>query len=336
MTRSNNKPSENNVWRDKFSDWTIGGVVVVVLAAIILMFITPFISRCVYQLKTSRITPVMEVKIRNILITRGLDDKVFELKMGLHLVNKEEDDYSIELLSLKNIYSNDSLSLTDNESIFVPKGNPVDQQIEMTTPHFDKLFEFLPSLSSSGWQVTYKVVPTDKVMNSVSDSSTIACLHFYLLPLKFMHEVRSDTNFQVIWNIEEALDTTGGSIKTVGWDTVGFYFYPKNYIKVRMDQNLDKIPDKIVRSDSLKYHIQNFVEGKFLDVIVDYEGLKQNVSGIIIGMVEINNLLSHDYFRMKLFNPDSEKKLVQILEDCADNDIPLSYSEFIYYRFLVE
>jgi len=335
--RKETSPEKLSWWRS-LTKWLIVLIVAPVIVAIILLIVSPRITRWANKQKAESITPEIEVKLRSVLITRGLEDKVFELKTGLHILNKEDEDYSIKLLKLKNLHSNDSLSLIDNEPILIPKAKQVDEQIEMTTAHFSRLFEYLPSPLRSRWEVTYKIAPSEKIMSSIADSSTIDCLHFYLLPLKFMQEVRYDSNFQVIWNFEEALDTRGGGSRTVGWDTVAFYFYPKDFIRVRMDTNLDKVADKIVRADSLQYHVKKLTEGKFLDVSVDYEGLKQNVSGIIIGKVEINNLLSHEYFGMMRFNPDSYKKLVEVLEDCADNSIPLSRSsaEFIFWRFQTE
>ncbi|HEX2897470.1 MAG TPA: hypothetical protein VHP63_05400 [candidate division Zixibacteria bacterium] len=319
--------------KESNAKWIFLAIGAPVIVAIFLVFFNPFGYRWAYQLKAKVITPDVEVKIRNVLITRRLEDEVFELSVSLQIVNREDADCSIRLLALKNVHTGESVSLVDMNPISVRTAEYVDSDFLKVTSTFGILFQSVPLKERSNWSISYKVAPFDKELTIIAQNTEIECLHYYLLPLKLMQEVRNDTSFQVIWNIEEAIDTSGRDDKVVGWDTVGFYFYPKNRVWVRMDQNLDKIPDNIVRADSLKYHVHNFSEGKFLDVIVDYEGLKESVSGIIIGMVEINKLLSHSYFRMKLFNPDTEKKLVQVLEECADKRIPLSYAEFIYWKF---
>lgn len=327
------KPKDNIDGKSKRQMWS--GITIGIVIGVVLTLFTPFISHFGNLLFSKFVSPDLSVELSSILITREFQKNLVDVKIKLRLDNKDYIDRDIQLITLENIHTLDSFSLTDTEPISVKSLGYKVASVKFIVASPGLLFNTIPAPGNSLWQLTYKIAGTDNQFKVFMGESSLDRLHFFLVPSSSLKIDRQLLKYHFreigIYSNLWVSDTNALNWKFHGVDSFSIFLYPLRHINVGVDTNSDGKTDILVRADTLSDAIESGSHGTYTEIIPSYKHLSSRASGFVIGFKPFE--IIPQVVRLKWIQASSYDDLITIFGATVDEEVPLTNKEFIYWKY---
>lgn len=274
----------------------------------------------------------LKVEIYSVLINRTQGDPVADVKIRLRLQNSDFSAQSVQLMSLRNPATGDSVDLSPTFPIEIAAQSFARDSISIHQRADWAIYREVPCVASAGWILKYRISGQNGTHVVEQKPADLEQLHFFLLPSGRWRAGDGARVPPMVFNrVRHLYEFDSMQWLDRGNDSFMVLIYPPDEVVVGMDFNQDGKTDTTLLAVELKVDSLKGIEGRMNSItpILDYYFDK--ISGFAFALG--GNQILPDSVLFSWFSPSQQKDLSRVFGSVVDEQIPLIGKEFVYWQY---